>query len=96
VECGFYLTAFLLKKLIDSIEEQSRGQQFEAFYAKEGGEAIVTESKEPQGIKLENTGVVEEKEMKIPTGPRASRGDAQERVEVRGGQKVRVVGPNEL
>lgn len=83
-----------------SVEEQSRGQRFEVFYVRDAGEVVarhrVMEAKEPQGLKLEDTGTVEEREGGIPTGPRAGRGDGRERVEIRGGEKVRVVGPDEL
>jgi hypothetical protein len=85
-------------------EESSRGQKFEIVYARKDGDKVqalhrITDSRETKPVKI-----VDEKTSRateIPTGPRATRpppaaAAATSRVEVRGGEKVRVVQPDEL
>lgn len=87
-------------------EESARGQRYEIVYVKKEGEIIalhrVSESREAHRIKLiDDNGPPSSSSRKlpqssdrvIPTGPRAAR---EERVEVRGGEKVRIMKPDEL
>jgi hypothetical protein len=85
-------------------EEASRGQRFEIVYLEQDGQVIAeqrrAESKESHPLRLiDDTAPTSMKspERGIPTGPRANRREeGKERVEMRGGEKVRVVGPDEL
>jgi hypothetical protein len=88
-------------------EERARGQRFEVVYVNREGvvNAILRtmESREPQPVHLVQDRTEGLKSpAQIPTGPRASRREEappskrEERVEVRGGEKVRVLTPDEL
>jgi len=90
-------------------EESSRGQRYEIIYIKRDGEVIprhrIAESRESHPVRLIDDSSSAEKpsstEPSIPTGPRATREAPprdvpRERVEVRGGEKVRVLKPDEL
>jgi hypothetical protein len=90
---------------IDS-EESSRGQRFEIVYIKSSDGTITTrhrpsESKETLPVRLIEGQSEPSSENVIPTGPRAARREeppakGKDNVEVRGGEKVRVLRPDEL
>jgi hypothetical protein len=98
-----YIPVDKVQEWIDN-EESSRGQRFEIVYVKQDGKVIVeqriTESKESHPLRLmdDSAASVKSPERGIPTGPRAARREEipKDRFEVRGGEKVRVVGPDEL
>ena len=79
-------------------EESSRGQKFEVVYVKKGDKVQalhrLTDARETKPVKL----IDEQGTKEIPTGPRATRPAPPSggRVEVRDGEKVRVVQPDEL
>ena len=87
-------------------EESNRSQRFEIVYIKRDGKVTplhrISESRESRPVKLIDDGPARKPptpEPAIPTGPRASRREdvsSRQRVEVRGGEKVRVVQPDEL
>jgi len=87
-------------------EEGAKGQRFDIAYVSRQGivTAILraTESREPRPVHLVQEGKEGFKSPPpVPTGPRASRREEtplrrEERVEVRGGEKVRVLKPDEL
>ena len=87
-------------------EEGAKGQRFDIAYVNREGivTAILraTESREPRPVHLVQEGKEGFKSPPpVPTGPRASRREEaplrrEERVEVRGGEKVRVLKPDEL
>ena len=87
-------------------EEGGRGQRFDVAYINRDGivSAILraTDSREPRPVHLVQEGKdVLRSPPPVPTGPRASKWEEaplrrEERVEVRGGEKVRVLKPDEL
>ena len=87
-------------------EESNRSQRYEIVYIKQDGKVTplhrISESRESRPVKLIDDVPARKPptpEPAIPTGPRASRRDdvsSRQRVEVRGGEKVRVVQPDEL
>ena len=91
-------------------EESSKGQRYEVVYSKRAGDVIaqhcIADSREAHPIRLidDPTTAVNTRrstEMSVPTGPRATRDFPvrdlkKERLEVRGGEKVRVLTPDEL
>ena len=83
-------------------EESNRSQRFEIVYFHRDGNVIplhrISESRESHPVKFIDDVPTRTAESAIPTGPRASRRDdvSRQRVEIRGGEKVRVVGPDEL
>ena len=94
-----------IQEFIDH-EESNRSQRFEIIYVKRDGKVTplhrISESRESRPVKLIDDVPTRKQptpEPAIPTGPRASRRDdvpSRQRVEVRGGEKVRVVQPDEL
>jgi SAP domain len=88
-------------------EESSRGRRFEIVYVKQDGviSAIhrTAESRESRPVRLlddDQDKASTKEERKIPSGPRERREEVQplrkDRVEIRGGEKVRVVQPDDL
>jgi hypothetical protein len=91
-------------------EESSRGQRYEIVYSKRDGEVIaqhrIADSREAHPIRFidDPTPAADTRrsvEMAVPTGPRATRDFPvrelkKERLEIRGGEKVRVLTPDEL
>ena len=83
-------------------EESSRGQKFEVVYVKKDDKVHalhrLADSRETKPVKLTEE-TTTSRVADIPTGPRATRPlppPTGSRVEVRGGEKVRVVQPDEL
>lgn len=88
-------------------EDGQRGQRFEVVYVEQDGVVTAslrqTDSREPRPVRLvKDTRDGVKSPVPIPTGPRAARRDdppspkREERVEIREGEKVRVVKPDEL
>jgi hypothetical protein len=103
--CVDYVPRESVSDYIDS-EESSRGQRFEVVYIK-SSDGIITarhrpaESKETLPVRLIEGQSDRSSENVIPTGPRAARREeppakGKDNVEVRGGEKVRVLRPDEL